>query len=164
MNKSFYYKLVTTFISNTIKDFNTSIGISTNIKFLTLQDDEINECVPVINLILNGQLPVKYVSINYIINTANKLEIINTVYAVSIRSDDSLIFIFDKLEMPDDIYPVIDKSYNNYFFINENDTIVKSNYYNNLSSIDNETFMFTTNNISINDDKIKSYICLLDLA
>lgn len=88
MNKSFYYKLVTTFISRIIKDYNMSVNMSiniSNIKFLTLQDDELNEYVPVVNLTLNGKLPAKYVSINHIIEVTNKLELINTVYAVNIK-------------------------------------------------------------------------------
>lgn len=165
VNKFFYYNLVITFISRTIKDYNMSINMPTNvsnIKFLTLQDDELNEYVPVVNLTLNGKLSAKYVSINHIIEVTNKLELINTVYAVNIKSDNSLIFIFDKTETPNNSRPLIDKLYNNYFFINDTNTIIRSNYFKNCYSIDNETFMFTAN-VKVNDDKLNSYICLLNL-
>lgn len=165
MNKFFYYKLVTTFISRTIKDYNMSVNMPTNIsniKFLTLQDDELNEYVPVVNLILNGKLSAKYVSINHIIEVTNKLELINTVYAVNIKPDNSLILIFDKTEIPNNSRPLIDKLYNNYFFVNDTNTIIRNNYFKNCYSIDNETFMLTTN-VKINSDKLNSYICLLNL-
>lgn len=165
MNKFFYYNLVNIFISRTIKDYNASVNMSTNvpnIKFLTLQDDELNEYVPVVNLTLNGKLPTKYVSINHIIEVTNKLELINTVYAVNIKPDNSLILIFDKAETPNNSRSLIDKLYNNYFFINNTNTIIRNNYFKNCYSIDNETFMFTTN-VKVNDDKLNSYICLLNL-
>ena len=165
MNKSFYYNLVTIFISRTIKDYNISVNMPTNIsniKFLTLQDDELNEYVPVVNLILNGKLPAKYVSINHIIKVTNKLKLINTVYAVNIKPDNSLILIFDKAETPNNSRPLIDKLYNNYFFIKDTNTIIKSNYFKNCYNIDNETFMFTAN-VKVNDDKLNSYICSLNL-
>lgn len=165
MNKFFYYKLVTTFISRTIKDYNMSVNMPTNIsniKFLTLQDDELNEYVPVVNLILNGKLSAKYVSINHIIEVTNKLELINTVYAVNIKPDNSLILIFDKTEIPNNSRLLIDKLYNNYFFVNDTNTIIRSNYFKNCYNIDNETFMFTAN-VKVNNDKLNSYICLLNL-
>lgn len=165
MNKSFYYKLVTIFISRTIKDYNMSVNMPTNIsniKFLTLQDDELNEYVPVVNLILNGKLSAKYVSINHIIEVTNKLELINTVYAVNIKPDNSLILIFDKTEIPNNSRLLIDKLYNNYFFVNDTNTIIRSNYFKNCYNIDNETFMFTAN-VKVNNDKLNSYICLLNL-
>lgn len=76
--------------------------------------------------------------------------------------NNSLILIFDKTEIPNNSRPLIDKLYNNYFFVNDTNTIIRSNYFKNCYNIDNETFMFTAN-VKINDYKLNSYICLLNL-
>lgn len=171
MNKSFYYKLVTTFISNTLdsftkhfnKSFNIFLNVPNNIQFLTLKDDNVNEYIPMINLLLNGQQVVHYTSINYIIEVANKLVPVNTVFVINITADNSIMLVFDQSEVPTNVQPVIDKQYNNYFFITDASTLVKSNYLQDVFNIDNETFMLNTSSMQINNDKLNSYICLLHL-